>query len=101
VGFCRNAPALDYGVQIVILVTCPPENRFRGRVRMGLGITIGVRMKKKGFSAEQIVGKLREAEVSLSQGSTVGEVSRKLEATEQTYNRSLTSQLSSSYMKNY
>jgi len=44
-------------------------------------------MKKKGFTAEQIIGKLREAEVFLSQGSTVGEVSRKLGITEQTYYR--------------
>jgi hypothetical protein len=28
-------------------------------------------MKKKGYTAEQIIGKLREAEVLLSQGSTV------------------------------
>jgi len=42
-------------------------------------------MKKKGFTAEQIVGKLREAEVLLSQGNTVGEVSRRLGVTEQTY----------------
>ena len=44
-------------------------------------------MKKKGFSAEQIIGKLREAEVLLGQGSTVGEVSRKHGVTEQTYYR--------------
>ncbi len=44
-------------------------------------------MKKKGFSAEQIIGKLREAEVLLGQGSLVGEVSRKLGITEQTYYR--------------
>ena len=43
--------------------------------------------KKKGFSAEQIIGKLREAEVLLSQGSTAYEVSRKLGVTEQTYCR--------------
>ncbi len=42
---------------------------------------------KKGFNAEQIIGKLREAEVLLSQGSSVGEVSRKLGITEQTYYR--------------
>ena len=36
---------------------------------------------------EQIIGKLREAEVLLGQGSTVGEVSRKLSVTEQTYYR--------------
>ena len=44
-------------------------------------------MKKKGFTAEQIIGKLREAEVLLSQGATVAEVSRKLSVTEQTYYR--------------
>ena len=44
-------------------------------------------MQTKGFSAEQVIGKLREAEVLLSQRSTVGEVSRKLGITEQTYYR--------------
>ena len=44
-------------------------------------------MKKKVFSAEQIIGKLREAEILLSQGSTVGEASGKLGVTEQTYCR--------------
>jgi putative transposase len=42
---------------------------------------------KKAFSAEQIIAKLREAEVLLSQGHKVGEVSRKLGITEQTYYR--------------
>jgi len=44
-------------------------------------------MKKKGFSAGQIIGKLREAEVFLSQGATVGEVSRTLGIAEQSYYR--------------
>ena len=44
-------------------------------------------MKKKGFTAEQIIGKLREAQILLSQGGTVGEASRKLGVTEQTYYR--------------
>jgi putative transposase len=44
-------------------------------------------MKKKGFTAEQMIGKLREAEVLLGQGATVAEVSRKLGITEQTYYR--------------
>jgi putative transposase len=44
-------------------------------------------MKEKGFSAGQIIGKLREAEVLLGQGGTVGEVSRKFGVTEQTYYR--------------
>jgi putative transposase len=44
-------------------------------------------MGRKRFSSEQIITKLREAEVLLSQGSTVGEVSRKLGIAEQTYYR--------------
>jgi putative transposase len=44
-------------------------------------------MVKKAFKPEQIIGKLREAEVLLSQGLTVSEASRKLGITEQTYYR--------------
>jgi putative transposase len=44
-------------------------------------------MAKKHFKAEQIIGKLREAEVEISQGQTVAQVSRKLGITEQTYYR--------------
>ena len=44
-------------------------------------------MGRKTFTAEQIIGKLREAEVLLSQGDSVGKVSRKLGVTEQTYYR--------------
>ena len=44
-------------------------------------------MVKKGFKPEQIIGKLREAEILLSQGLTVGEASRKLGIAEQTYYR--------------
>ncbi len=44
-------------------------------------------MSKKRFTAEQIIAKLREAEMGLSQGQTVAQVSRKLGVTEQTYYR--------------
>ena len=44
-------------------------------------------MVRKVFKPEQIINKLREAEVLLSQGLTVGEASRKLGVTEQTYYR--------------
>jgi transposase-like protein len=44
-------------------------------------------MPRKVFKPEQIINKLREAEVLLSQGGTVGEVARKLNVTEQTYYR--------------
>src|SRR6202142_2571313 len=45
------------------------------------------RMAKKRFQAEQIIGKLREAEVEISKGQTVGQVVKKLGITEQTYYR--------------
>jgi len=44
-------------------------------------------MVRKAFKPEQIINKLREAEVLLSQGSTAGEANRKLGVTEQTYYR--------------
>ena len=44
-------------------------------------------MARKRFSAEQIIGKLREAEILLAQGQAVGQVSRSLGVTEQTYYR--------------
>ena len=44
-------------------------------------------MVRKAFKPEQIINKLREAEVLLSQGSTVGEASRRIGVTEQTYYR--------------
>ncbi|MBW2219613.1 MAG: IS3 family transposase [Deltaproteobacteria bacterium] len=44
-------------------------------------------MKRKRFSPEQIIAMLREAEVKISQGMAVGEVSRQLGIAEQTYYR--------------
>jgi transposase-like protein len=44
-------------------------------------------MVKKGYTPEQIINKLRETEVLLSQGATTGEASRKIGVTEQTYYR--------------
>ena len=44
-------------------------------------------MARRSYRPEQIINKLREAEVLLSQGSTVGEASRKIGVTEQTYYR--------------
>ena len=44
-------------------------------------------MGRKAHTAEQIINKLREAEVLLSQGGTVGEASRKIGITEQSYYR--------------
>jgi len=42
---------------------------------------------RKRHTAEQIIGKLREAEVELAQGKTTSEVCKKLGVTEQTYYR--------------
>jgi transposase-like protein len=44
-------------------------------------------MAKKRFTAEQIIIKLREAEVELAKGQPPAEVCRKLGVTEQTYYR--------------
>ena len=44
-------------------------------------------MRKKRHSAEQIVKKLRNAEIELARGATVKEACKKLGITEQTYYR--------------
>ena len=44
-------------------------------------------MMKKGFTPEEIIAMLREAEVLLSQGATAVDAVRKLGVTEQTYYR--------------
>ncbi len=44
-------------------------------------------MARRRHTAEEIIHKLREAEVALSQGRTVIQVCKQLEVTEQTYYR--------------
>ncbi len=44
-------------------------------------------MGRKRPTAEQIIGKLREAEIELAKGQTTADVIRKLGITEQTYYR--------------
>ena len=44
-------------------------------------------MVRKTYLPEQILNKLREAEILLNQGATVAEASRKIGVTEQTYYR--------------
>jgi putative transposase len=44
-------------------------------------------MARKGYTAEQIINKLREAELLVCQGSTIGVASKKIGVTEQTYYR--------------
>ena len=44
-------------------------------------------MVRKGYTPEQIINKLHEAEILLSQGANSAEASRKIGVTEQTYYR--------------
>ena len=44
-------------------------------------------MVKKGYTPEQIINKLREAEVLLSQGSTIAVISKKIGVSDHTYYR--------------
>jgi len=44
-------------------------------------------MSRKRFTAEKIIGMLREAEVGLAQGKKIGEVCRSLGISEQSYYR--------------
>jgi len=44
-------------------------------------------MVRKGYTPEQIINKLREAEILLSQGNTIGAVSRKIGVSDYTYYR--------------
>ena len=44
-------------------------------------------MGRKNFTPEQIINKLREAEVRINQGISIAEASRKIGVSEQTYYR--------------
>jgi putative transposase len=44
-------------------------------------------MAKKGFTPEQIINKLREAEILLSQGATIALASKKIGVSDYTYYR--------------
>ncbi len=44
-------------------------------------------MVRRAYSPEQIINKLREVEIFISQGATTAEASRKVDITEQTYYR--------------
>ena len=44
-------------------------------------------MARKGFTPEQIINKVREAEIHINQGISIAEASRKIGVTQQTYYR--------------
>ena len=50
-------------------------------------IVKGAEMPRKRFTVEQIINHLREADVLLAQGRTVGEVCRRIDVSEQSYYR--------------
>ena len=57
-----------------------PESRTYGSMKPQGGQSRG----KKGFAHEQIIGKLREAEILLSKGSSAADASRKIGVTDVT-----------------
>jgi transposase-like protein len=63
----------------------PPKRYPQNHVR--LGKDNGGNMVKKGYTPEQIINKLREAEIMISQGNRIMEASRKIGVTEPTYYR--------------
>jgi transposase-like protein len=44
-------------------------------------------MPRKGYMVEEIIGRLREAEILIKQGHTIGEAARKIGVSEYTYYR--------------
>ena len=44
-------------------------------------------MARRSYTSERVINKLREVEILLSQGTTIGEAARKIGVTEQTYYR--------------
>jgi transposase-like protein len=47
----------------------------------------GISLGRKAFRPEQMINKLHEAEVLISRGNAIGEASRRIRVTEQTYYR--------------
>ena len=55
----------------------PPRNRDHRSCEGIQGGAKGVGMARKRYAAEEIIGKLREAEVALAQGEVVAQVARR------------------------
>ena len=65
-----------------IAVDLPPENDTNYNIVKG-----GKQMVRKGYTPEQIINKLREAELLLSQGNTISMVCKKIGVSDYTYYR--------------
>ena len=74
------------GAIVAAALDLPPQNRSRSCARIRGGAK-GVGMARKRYAAEEIIGKLREAEVVLAQGEAVAQVARRLGVAEPTYYR--------------
>lgn len=66
-------------------VICPPG--MFPIPELGFGTQRGDSMSRKRYTAEQIIGHLRQAEIRTSEGKTVAEAVRELGISEQTYYR--------------
>ena len=85
---CKNILFL-FNKQNLTFMTCSqifgPHGMFMcGRIENN---ERGYVMKKKRYTPEQIIEKLREAEVRLSKGESVGKMCRNIGVSEQTYYR--------------
>jgi transposase-like protein len=89
-GLVQRGEVRDYA-DLARLGDLPPENESRSNVTLGRWIMDsqrgGFELGAKKHTAEEIIGKLREAEVMLAKGHTVPDVCRKLGVTDQTYYR--------------
>ncbi len=68
-------------------LTCPPKTVPVIMLEKRKAVKGGIQMVRKTYKPEQIINRLREAEILLNQGATIGEASRKIGVTEQTYYR--------------
>ncbi len=66
-------------------MACPPKTG--PGVKLDLGWMKGGEMPTKRHTPEQVINKLREAEIGIAQGCTVAEASRQIGVTEQTFYR--------------
>ena len=86
----NSCPQVEVYV-LLDIVTCPPESRSSLRVRIFARLSgldwprKGAEMSRKRFTAEQIIHKLRQAEVELANGQRVAQVCKTLGISEQTY----------------
>lgn len=86
-------PSSDYHTHAIDIkpLMCPPLNRIQmlNWKISALGPFKGGdrRRPRKRFSVEQIINHLRESEVLLAQGKTVGDICRRIRVSEQSYYR--------------